>query len=336
MATLASSYYDIIDHLKRTDSNNEIATVIELLAESNTILDDMLTVECNMGPAHRTTIRTGLPSVAFGQLYKGITQSKSTTQQVDETTGFLEGISTVDKRLLDISKDPAAVRLSEATAFLEAMNQEAASSLIYGNVSTEPEKFNGLAPRFSSLSAPNGGQIVDGGGTGSDNTSVWMVVWSESACHGIYPQGTSGGVSRTDHGEQRVVDASGNPYYAMEETFRWHMGLAVKDWRQVACIRNIDVSNLNAGSVDIYALFRKMFWKIRRMPTGRTATTRAAIYCNSNVCEALDADSTPTTGTTASYVRLRPTEVDGKEVMTYRGIPIRQVDAILNTEARVT
>jgi hypothetical protein len=67
-----------------------------------------------------------------------------------------------------------------------------------------------------------------------------------------------------------------------------------------------------------------------------------AIYCNSDVLEALDADSTPTTATISagttreSYVRLRPTEIDGFEVMSYRGIPIRQVDAILNTEAVVS
>ena len=44
---------------------------------------------------------TGLPSVTWGQLYAGIAQSKSTTQQVDDTTGFLEALSSIDKRLLE-------------------------------------------------------------------------------------------------------------------------------------------------------------------------------------------------------------------------------------------
>jgi len=28
-------------------------------------------------------------------------------------------------------------------------------------------------------------------------------------------------------------------------------------------------------------------------------------------------------------------EIEGKEVLTYRGIPIRETDALVNTEARV-
>jgi len=64
-------------------------------------------------------------------------------------------------------------------------------------------------------------------------------------------------VQREDMGKQRVLDSDGNPYYAMEEKFTWHMGLAVKDWRYVARIANIDVSNAAAGSVKLYDFMRK-------------------------------------------------------------------------------
>lgn len=333
MATLGASFLDLIDVLKR-GGFEEQATIIELLKATNSILDDAMTVECNMGTKHRTTVRTGLPTVTWGQLYQGITQSKSTTQAVDDTTGFVEALSTIDKRLLDLAgKNEGALRLSEATAFLEAMSQDVASTLIYGNVATTPEKFTGLAPRFNSTSAANGGQIVSAGGAGSDNTSVWFVTWSDQACHMLYPQGAAGGISREDKGEQRVLDGSSNPYFVKEELFRWHCGLSVRDWRQVVRIANIDVSNLQAGSVDIYKFMRKAFWKWRKH---RHPGARMAIYCNADVLEALDADSTPTNSTSASFVRLKPMEVDGKEVMGYRGIPVRQVDAILNTEAVVS
>lgn len=336
MATIGSNYYDLVDHLKRTDQNSQIATIIELLMETNSILQDAMTVECNKGAAHLTTIRTGLPSTTWGQLYQGIAQSKSTTAQVEDTTGFLEALSTIDVRLLDISDNEAAVRLSEASAFLEALSQDMASTLIYGNAATDPEKFTGLAPRFNSSTAGNGGQIVKAGGSGSDNTSVWFVTWSDTACHMIHPKGTSAGIDRQDKGEQRVSDASGNPYYVKEELFRWHAGLSVRDWRQVVRICNIDVSDLQAGSVDIYKFFRQAYWKWRKINDNARTKSRMAIYCNADVLEALDADSTPTTSTTASFVRLRPMEVDGAEVMSYRGIPVRQVDAITNTEAAVS
>lgn len=333
MATIGSSFYDLIDHFKRTDESGQMATIIEMLKETNSILDDAIAVECNMGTKHRTTIRTGLPSVTWGRFYKGISQSKSTTAQVDDTTGFVEQLSSVDKRLLDISANRNAVRLSEAEGSLEAISQEVAATLIYGNDNTAPDEFLGFAPRFNSLSAANGGQVVNGGGSGADNTSVWNVTWGDRMCHMLYPSGTSAGISREDMGVQRVLDESGNPYFVEEELFTQHSGLSVRDWRFVSRIANIDVSNLQAGSVDIYSLMRKAFWKIKKH---RLPSTRQAIYCNADVLEALDADSTPTAGTSASFVRLQPTEVDGFEVMAYRGIPVRQVDAILNTEAVVS
>lgn len=334
MATIGSTYLDLIETFKRIDEKQQFAKIIEMLMETNAVLDDAMTQECNMGMSHRTTIRTGLPSVTWGKLYKGIPQSKSSTTTVDDTTGFLEGLSSVDKRVLDLAgKNEGQLRLSEARAYLEAISQEMASTLFYGDVTADPEKFTGLAPRFSDTSAGNGGQIVDAGGVGSDNTSIWFVTWSDNATHLIHPSGTAGGVTRDDKGEQRVTDSSGDAYFVKEELFRQHCGLTVRDWRQVVRVANIDVSDLQAGSVDIYKWLRKGFWKMR---SHRVSDGRIAVYCNSDVLEALDADSTPTTSTSTSYVRLKPSEVDGKEVFTYRGFPVRQVDAILNTEAQVT
>lgn len=334
MAVIGSKFVDLIDVFKRQDDTRQVATIIEMLKETNSVLDDAIAVECNQGTNHLTTIRTGLPSVTWGQLYKGIPQSKSETAQVTDTTGFVEGLSTVDKRLLELSGNPNAIRLSEARAFLESLSQEAATKIFYGDVSTDPEQFTGFAPRFNDLSAPNGGQIVDAGGQGDANTSIWFVAWGDMQCQLLYPQGTRAGIAREDKGEQRVADDQGNAYYVMEELFRWHLGLTVRDWRYVARIANIDVDSLQAGNVDIYKYMRQAFWKLR---SHRVEGGSLAIYCNSDVLEALDAQSTPTTSTGSANtpVRLRPQEVDGFEVMTYRGIPVRQVDAIVNTEDRV-
>jgi len=340
MSTLGATYLDLIDLYKRQDDTRAVARIIELLKQSNPILDDAVALECNQGTKHLTTIRTGLPSVTWGKLYQGVSQTKSTTAQVTDTTGFAEALSTVDKRLLDLAgKNKAAVRLSEAQAFLEAMNQEVASTIFYGDTASAPEEFIGLAPRFNSTTAANGGQIVKAGGSGSDNTSVWFVTWGDNFTHLLYPQGTKAGIDRQDKGEQRVLDASNNPYYVEEELFRWHVGLTVRDWRYVARIANIDVSDLAAGTVDIYKYMREAFWKVHRHnPMGG----KMVIYANAAVCEALDAHTTPTmssdvpTNKTGSLVRLRRDEIDGKEILTYRGIPIRRCDAILNTEAAVS
>jgi hypothetical protein len=333
MATLGASFFDLIDLYKSENPDGTIADVIEMLMQMNPILDDALTVECNDGTRHQTTVRTGLPTTTWGKLYQGIPQSKGTKAQVTDTTGFNEGLSTVDTRVLKLSNGKeGAIRLSEAKAFLEAMNQEIASKIIYGNTASDPEQFMGLAPRFNDKSAANGNQIIDAGGTGSDNTSIWFVTWGDEQTHLLYPEGTQAGVTREDKGEQRVLDANNNPYYVMEELFTWHVGLSVRDWRYVSRVANIDVSNMQAGSVALYTFLRKAYYKLQNR---RVAGGRLAIYCNRDVLEALDALAT-NAGASDSFIRLKPMEIQGKEVLTYRGIPIRETDAILNTEAQVT
>ena len=158
-----------------------------------------------------------------------------------------------------------------------------------------------------------------------------MCIRDSNQCNLIYPKGTQAGVQREDMGEQRVTDGAGNAYYAKEEKFTWHVGLAVKDWRYVSRVANIDVSDMAAGSVALYDFMRKAYYKLQNR---RVAGGKMAIYCNRDVLEALDALAT-NAGASDSFIRLRTTEIEGKEVTTYRSIPIRESDAVLNTEARV-
>lgn len=332
MATLGNTFVDLIDKYKRENPDGSFADIIEMLAEMNPILDDAIAMECNSGAKHLHTVRTGLPNVTWGRLYKGIPQDKSETAQVEDTTGFVEGLSTIDSRLLELADGNAgALRLSEAQAYLESMSQEVATKMFYGNTADDPEEFLGLAPRFNDKSAPNGNQIIDGGGTGSVNTSVWFVTWGDRQCHLLYPKGTQAGVKREDKGEQRLTDSNGNAYYGKEELFKWHVGLAVKDWRYVVRIANIDITAVKAGNVKLYDLMRKAYYQLqnRRVPGGKLC-----IYMNRDIMEALDALAT-NAGSDDSFVRLKPMEIEGKEVNTYRGIPIRETDAIINTEEQV-
>jgi len=331
MATLGATFVDLIDVYKQQDGRGNFVDVIEMLMELTPMLDDAIAVECNKGTTHLHTVRTGLPTVTWGKLYQGIPNSKGGKAQVEDTTGFVEGLSTVDKRLLELSTNKGAVRLSEAQSYLEAMSQEVATKLIYGNSASDPEEFMGLAPRFNDKSAANGNQIIDAGGTGSDNTSIWFVTWGDNQCNLLYPKGTQAGVQRDDKGEQRVLDVSGNAYYAKEELFTWHIGLAVKDWRYVSRIANVDVSLMQAGSVALYDFMRSAYYKLQNR---RVAGGKICIYCNRDVLEALDALAT-NAGTSDSFIRLKTMEIEGKEVTTYRGIPNRETDAIINTEARV-
>lgn len=332
MATVGTTYLTLADMYKRQNAKGEIPVIIELLAETNPILEDMITLEANEGSTHLTTMRTGLPNATFRKLYQGVQPSKSTTQQVRDTTGMAEAWSEIDAKLVELAgSNDGQLRLTEATAFLEALNQAMAQRIFYGNTVTDPEEFLGLAPRFSSLTAENGKQIVDAGGEGADNTSIWFVVWGDRTVHGLYPKGSKAGIRREDKGKQTRTDDSGGLYDVYREKFGWDLGLSVRDWRYVVRIANIDVEDLRTGDVKLYDFMRRAYYQLQQR---RVSGGRAAIYANRDVLETLDALAT-NAGTNDSFIRLKPMEVEGKEVLTYRGIPIRETDALLNTEARV-
>jgi hypothetical protein len=344
MATIGASYLNLID-MFRAGGDQATAEVAEVLNRLSPVVRNAFTVEANSGTIHKHSIRTGLPAVTWGRLYQGIPQSKSGRATVTDTTGFVEGLSTVDTRLLDISQNPAALRLQEGEAFMEALVQEAETGFFYHDSVTTPEKFKGLFARYNALGGGGAGnQIVDAGGTGSDNTSIAVVTWSEKATHLIHPKGTKAGIDRQDKGEQRVTDTNGNAYYVKEELFRWHLGVGVRDWRYNARVANIDVSDMLAGSVDLYKWLRKALYKLQgvyatnmRSPGGQlneNASTegRTVIYMNRTVLEALDALGT-NSGNGA--LMLKPMELEGRMVQSYRGIPIEVTDALLNTETRV-
>lgn len=332
MAVLGSNVATLADIAKRTDPDGKISSIVELLGQTNEMLPDMLWKEGNLATGERTTVRTGLPTVAWRLLNQGVQPSKSTTAQIDESCGMLEAWSEVDVELAKLNGNTAAFRLSEGMAFIEAMNQEMQSTLIYGNSSTAPEEFNGLAVRYSSLSAANGQNIVSGSGSQSDNSSIWLISWGANSIHGIYPKGSKAGLDHMDHGEVTVettAGIAGTRMRAFQDQWTWKCGVALRDWRHVVRIANIDISNLVAKS-SAADLIELMIKAIHRLPN---RMGKPVFYMNRTVFQMLDIQRRDDVISGGGLVY---SEVDGKVVPTFRGIPIRLVDALVETEAAVT
>lgn len=344
MATLAQTYLSLADVYRRSEDADaqRIADIIEIKHTLKGAIDDWMLTECNLGTKHKTTYRGRIPQPNWGALYQGVANSKSTTTQVEDTTGFFEDRCEVDVRMDEVTTNLSDIRLSEAIAHIEGMNQFAETTFFYSNSDTNPLSPKGLAPRYATYGTRDttgtARQVVHGGGSGSDNTSIWFVTHGMTDTCVIYPKGTMGGIRTIDHGKQPVLDGSSNGYFAYVEEFRQHMGISVKDWRNNARICNVDVSAIRAGTVDLYGLMRQAYYRLHTRRAGKIDNQmgigRTSIYCNTDVLEALDALST-NAGSDDSFIRLRPMEIEGKEVMTYRGMPIRETDALLNTEALV-
>lgn len=326
MAVKGLTALTLADWGKRVDPNGKVDKIIELLGQTNPILQDMPFVEGNLPTGHRTTIRTGLPAATWRLLNYGVPQGKSTTAQVTDTVGMLETYAEVDKSLADLNGNTAEFRLSEDRAFIEGMNQQMAQTLFYGDTSVNPQQFMGLSSRYSSKSAGNGQNIIDAGGTGTDNTSIWLVVWGENTVHGIFPKGQKAGLQHQDLGEQTLIDANGGKYQGYRTHYKWDNGLALRDWRYVVRIANIDVSDLSGGSAA--NIVKLMVAALHRIPN--RGMGKPVFYMNRTIAQAIDLQSLD-----KASLALSVKETEGEWWTAFRGIPIRETDAILETESRV-
>lgn len=330
MATLSVNNPTLADVAKRLDPEGKVDMIVEMMSQTNDVLLDMSAIEGNLATGHRSSIRTGLPAPTWRKLYGGVQPTKSTTAQVTDNCGMLEDYAEVDKALADLNGNTAAFRLSEDRAHIEGMNQEVAQTLFYGNEGSAPAEFTGLAARYNSLSAQNADNIVNAGGVGSDNTSIWLVVWGPNTAHMIYPKGSKAGLTVTDKGQVTIENADGNGgrMEGYRTHYKWDVGFTLRDWRYVARIANIDVSDL-ATSANAQALIKYMIMASERIPA--FGMGRAAWYVNRNIREKLRLGIIDKVANNLSWET-----VAGQRVMTFDGIPVRRTDALLNTEAVVS
>jgi hypothetical protein len=348
---------NLMDWAKRIDPDGSTPVVANLLAQTNSIVQDMSYVQGNLPTGHRVTIATGLPTVYYRALNQGIPTSKAATAQVDEGCAILEARSEVDIDLAMLNGNSAEFRMSEARLFIEGMNQAMATGIFYGNPATDSRQFLGLAPRYSSLSAGNAQNIINGlGSTANVQTSVWLACWSDQTIFGIFPKGSKAGLLQEDLGRQTSYQAATGdsissgflPTLRMEvlaERFQWKTGLVVKDWRYVVRIANLEVGVTNTsidGLAGVYApnvitnIVHRMAQAIARIPN--TAMGKCVFYMNRTVFTALMRTALEKGATSGGLtIEAAATQFGTPSAMlSFLGVPIRQCDAILNTEAVVS
>ena len=210
-----------------------------------------------------------------------------------------------------------------------------ATTLFYGNVEVNPDRFTGLSPYYSSTTAASGANVLKGGGIGADNTSLWLVTWGENTIHAFFPRGSKAGIEHNDKGLQMVNDSEtpAGQYYAFIDQYKTRMGLAVRDWRYAVRICNLDISDLaTAGDTsDTSAnLIKLMIQALNLIPSLRLG--RAAWYCNQQVKTALDIKAYNKSNVNLTIQSLE----NGAPITRFMGIPIRRCDAIINAETLVS
>ncbi len=339
MPTLGSYLVTLADVAKSKDK--QIGKVAEVLVQHNAALNDIPYMEMNEGTVHKEDIRSGLPSVYYRKANQAIPASKTTTEERTFTAAHFESKSQIDAAVAKRGGlDRIAYnRWNQAQGHIQAHALEHADLLIYGSPDDDARKVTGLTDIFTTLSASENtsAQIIDGGGTQSDNTSVYLILWGERSVFGVYPKGTQAGLKRTDRsaGNKEVqiaaLDSNGaaGAFWGYEEQFEIDHGLVVKDYRQICRIANIDISSLIAGTgLDLIEAMIKATYTVDSLENGTPV-----FYMNRTIEAWLDLQSVNKVGAGGGITY---ENYQGKRVMMFRGIPCRRMDAILNSESQVT
>ena len=340
MSALGANLLTLLDVAK--SKNKSIGKVAEVLIQHNPMLMDIPYMVMNEGTIHKEDIRSALPDVFYRKANQPIPATKSTVEERTFQAAHFESKSLIDAKVAQRGGmgRVAYNRWNQAQGHLQAHSQELASLMIYGSPSTANRKTAGLFDIFSTLasSEETSKQIIDGGGTGSDNTSIIKIHWGERSVFGIYPAGTTAGLTRTDRSQGGKliqipgIDENGNAgdFWGYEEDFETDHGLVVKDFRQAIRIANLDVSNLvsGAGAADLIDLMISGNYKIDSLDNGR-----GVWYVNRTIEAHLHKQALTKVGAGGG---LTFENFNGRPMLHFLGDPVRRADAILNSESQVT
>ena len=106
--------------------------------------------------------------------------------------------------------------------------------------------------------------------------------------------------------------------------------MSVRDWRANARIANIDVTQLTRDGATGANIIDLMIDALYRIDNPEQGEGRTIIYANRTIQSWLHKQAM-----NSKNVNLTLGEYGGKKIPEFLGIPIKRIDAILNTEARV-
>lgn len=329
---LGINYPTLLDLSKQFTESGEAMPIAEVLTEQNDALDDIPWMEANSTLGHRHAVRIGLPASTWRKLNGGVLPTKGRYADVTESMGSLTQLGLADEKIVQLSTNPARARLNESVGHIIGMNQDFMQGLFYGDSSLNPEQFMGFAPRFSDIGAgapENAKNIVDAGGTGTDNTSIWIVGWGVNGAMGIYPKGSRAGLVHEDMGVELTTAPDGvGQFRAYRDWYEWDCGLAVTNWGNVVRIANIDVSDLSATGATGAKLNDIMIAALELLDS--RGSVRPVIYANRTITTVWRQQAL-----NKSNVFLTLGEIAGRKVTEFDGVPVRRVDRLLSTEARI-
>ena len=331
MATIGNTNITLAEWSKRRDPSGKIALIIEALEERCPASQDAVYVEGNLPNGHRSTRRTSVPAGTWRNYNEGVGLGKTTTDQVVDVIGMHEMYSECDKALADLGGDTKSFRWSEDVGNLAGMGNEDERVIFKGDSLTNPEEPQGLEVRYNTI----GTQVFEPATTTdeSDQRSIWLITWGANTFHLFFPKGSNAGLVADDKGQVTITTAtagvaSSAQYEGYRTHYQHHFGVCVRDTRSIVRICNVDSSTINAGTDIGFAAAM-----IRALHLARGAPGKQVFYMAPSVLTAIDVAAQAVAN---ANMALTMKQWGGKEVSHFRGVPLREVDALEADEATLT
>jgi hypothetical protein len=338
MAELGLLNPSLVDVLSRTDPDGKISQIIEIAEQSNPILQDAVFTQCNDGTTHQHTIRNGYPEPVERKFNEFVASTKSETSIIRDIPVQFEAFPWVDKALADIRGNAAAWRASEQVAVSMGFASRIARNVVYGSDEVG-STFIGHEERYSDFAAPSGRNLFNGGGVGSDNTSILAITWGPRGSQMIYPEGSAAGYTHKDLDEQVRQNGNSSMMVYMDHN-KWDTALTQGDWRSGGRIANIDVSALTkdaASGADLLDLMIDLEESLDTsaaigidMTSGELVRGKTVFYVSRTVAKFFRKQALSKSNNTLRYE-----EVAGKRCTMWGDYEVKRLDAISDAEAAV-
>ena len=342
MATLGlGTSMTLAEIVRRKDPKGNIADIVNVLNETNEIVQDVKWEECNNGTYHEATRLATKPTGALRAYNMGVASEVSVTEKITEPTSMRAGMSKVDETLLRHTGNPALVRAQEDAFYMEGMVEQFVRDMFDGNRATSPLSINGINNRadYNVQSSEHVFDNAKGNASATANkSSIYIVQWGDKMVNALYPRGDAAGgsmpVKSTDYGVDLVNDdaTATRQYPAYRTWLELHYGLFIYDPRCIKRLSNISTTNIDG--VDDFMFDEELAMEaIAQLEYGRR---NAVMYCNKDVLVQIQWRANQKTNAFFTQDKEAGDGSFAKPVYRFNGVPIRIVDAITSTQAKIS
>jgi hypothetical protein len=337
MTTYANKY-TIRDAMLGTDAKGEFLDVADVISKATGIMDILEFHPTNQAYDHLTARRTdqGTPTTRVAN--EGAQEIKGSKDQVIDIPVHYNNVIKPDPLFLKKFNSPEEWKADEVRAIAQGYAEAYTEQLITGVSTSDPGRsIDGLATRLGSLPS-DVNDVTDpkhtvrsAGGSGSDNSSIYIVGIGKQGAYGLYHKNGQAGFQMKQLPEQLITLGSGD-IVCRPIDLSWDVGFSATNYRTIGRLCNIDYSDLTddaSSGANLMNLLTRLINSTKVMTMG----LKPVLLANEALITYFENQRRNFGGNAVK------TNVDlglATNYTTFKGIPFVQTDAIGVAEATIS